>query len=76
MCLPETRGLYLVVQSCYFLLTGCGQQEGVHLGLQCVVHFYVNVIAGSLLLVIRVHTIKEYSTFSFSSMWIYRISSR
>lgn len=46
----------LVVQSCYFLLTGCGQQEGVHLGLQCVVHFYVNVIAGSLLLVIRVHT--------------------
>lgn len=50
---------YLVVQSSYLLLTGCREQEGVHLGLQCIIHLHVNVIARSLLLVIRVHTINK-----------------
>lgn len=49
---------YLVVQPCYFLLTRCREQEGVHLGLQSIIHLHVNVIAGSLLLIIRVHTTK------------------
>ena len=49
---------YLVVQASYFLLTGSGEEEGVHLSLQGVVHLYINVIAGRLLLVIRVHTKK------------------
>lgn len=50
-------GMYLVVQSSYLLLTGCGEQEGIHLGLQCVIHLHINVIACSLLLVIRIHAV-------------------
>lgn len=52
-------GRYLVVQSSYLLLAGCREQEGVHLGLQRVVHLHVNVIACSLLLVIRVHAVSK-----------------
>lgn len=50
---------YLVVQSCYLLLTGCREQEGIHLGLQCIIHLYVDVVARSLLLIIRVDTVNK-----------------
>lgn len=67
---PLGCDLYLIVQSCYFLLTCCGEQEGVHLGLQRVIHLHVNVIASSLLLVIRVHATKQFNVFRFSSQWM------
>lgn len=51
--------VYLVVQSSYLLLTGCREQEGVHLSLQCIIHLHVDVIARSLLLIIRVHTVNK-----------------
>lgn len=51
--------VHLVVQSSYLLLTGCREQEGVHLGLQCIIHLHVNVVARSLLLIIRVHAINK-----------------
>lgn len=62
--------MHLVVQPCYFLLAGCGEKEGVHLGLQRVVHLHINVIAGSLLLVIRIHTIKTIQ-FTVYSMFLF-----
>lgn len=55
-CRSAVGCLYLIVQSCYFLLTGSRKQKRVHLGLQCVINLHVNVIACSLLLVIRIHT--------------------
>lgn len=51
--------VYLVVQSSYLLLTGCREQEGVHLGLQCIIHLHVDVVARSLLLIIRVHAVNK-----------------
>lgn len=53
--------MYLVIQSSYLLLTSCREQEGVHLGLQCIIHLHVDVIARSLLLIIRVHTVNKTS---------------
>lgn len=53
---PHFCGPHLVVKACDLLLARSGQQERVHLGLQGVVHLYVNVVAGCLLLIIRVHT--------------------
>lgn len=52
-------GLYLVVQAGYLLLAGGGEQKGVHLGLQSVVHLHVDVVAGRLLLVVGVHAARE-----------------
>lgn len=52
----EEFSAYLVIQACDLLLTGGGQQERVHLGLQCIVHLDIDVVARSLLLVIGVHT--------------------
>ncbi len=48
----------LVVQGCNLLMIGCGQQEPIHLTLQRIINFNVNVIAGCLLLVIWIHTVK------------------
>lgn len=64
--------MHLVVQPCDFLLAGCREKERVHLGLQCVVHLHINVIAGSLLLVIGVHTIitTQFSVFSIKLFFI------
>lgn len=59
---------YLVVQSSYLLLAGCREQEGVHLGLQRVIHLHIDVIARSLLLVVRVHAVSKNNS-EFTS-WI------
>ena len=50
--LDGVHGLvYLVVQALYLLLAGGGQEEGVHLGLERVVHLHVDVVASRFLLV-------------------------
>lgn len=46
---------YLVVEACDLLLTGSGQQERIHLGLQGVVHLHVYIVARRLLLVVGIH---------------------
>lgn len=51
--------VYLVVQSSYLLLTGCREQEGVHLGLQRIIHLHVDVVARSLLLIVGVHAVNK-----------------
>lgn len=48
--------LYLDVQSGYFLLISGRGQEVAHLGFQRIIYLHIYVIAGGLLLVIRVHT--------------------
>lgn len=59
---------YLVVQSSNLLLAGCREQEGVHLGFQRVIHLHIDVIARSLLLVVRVHAVSKNNS-EFTS-WI------
>lgn len=51
---------YLVVEPCDLLLTGRGQKERVHLRLQSVVHFHIDIITRSLLLIVGVHAETEF----------------
>lgn len=56
---PHAKLSYLVVEACDLLLTGSGEQERIHLGLQGVVHLHVYIVARRLLLVVGIHTEKQ-----------------
>lgn len=53
---PHAKLSYLVVEACDLLLTGSGQQERIHLGLQGVIHLHIYIVARRLLLVVGIHT--------------------